>query len=232
MAQPDDERLGQLLRALRRRNRMTQRRLAEAAGIPVDDVIDIEAGRVGRVRVERIQSALGVCEARLRLGTWWHGASADRLIDEAHAAIVEAVAGVFVRARWRTAPETSFSEFGERGSVDLMAANEAARAVAICEIKSAFGSLEETNRTLDAKVRLAPVIARRVFGFEPRFVGRILVVADTATARRIVRRHEATMEAIYPVRSRAIREWIRHPSGAIAGIWFLSILGDSERRSP
>jgi transcriptional regulator with XRE-family HTH domain len=224
MTQADeDERLGLLLRRLRRRAGQTQERLAALAEITVEDICEIENGRVGRVRVERVRAAFAAADARLYLKSWWHGAAADRLLDEDHAAIVELAALVFIRRWWRPEIEVTFPEFGERGSIDLFAAHEAARTVAVCEVKSAFGSLEETNRSIDAKVRHAPAIALRVFGWRPAFVGRLLIVPDLTVVRRVVREHTATVDSLYPARSRQIRAWLRKPDPDIAGIWFLSI---------
>jgi hypothetical protein len=175
------------------------------------------------VRVERVRSAFAAANARLYLRPWWQGAAADRLLDEDHASIVEQAAMVFTKRWWRPEIEVTFSEFGERGSINLFAAHEATRTVAVCEIKSAFGSLEETNRSIDAKVRLAPTIALRVFGWRPAFVGRLLIVRDHAVVRRVVREHTATMNSRYPARSRQIQAWLRKPDCDIAGIWFLSI---------
>lgn len=228
MAQADDDRrLGSLLRKLRRRTGQTQEELAAVARITVEDICEVENGRVGRVRVERVRAAFAAADARLYLKPWWQGAAADRLVDEDHAAIVEGAAAIFVRRWWRPEIEVTYSEFGERGSIDLFAAHEATRTVAVCEIKSAFGSLEETNRSIDAKVRLAPAIALQVFGWRPAFVGRLLIVPDQAVVRRVVREHAATMTSLYPARSRQIRAWLRNPDRDIAGIWFLSIPADS-----
>ena len=228
MAQGDDLKLAQLLRAIRRDAGVTQIELARLAGIPVGDVITIEAGAAGEVRLDRVRDAFAVLDARVGVTGWWHGARGDQLLDVAHAAIVETVAAVFVRRGWRVRPEFSFAVFGERGSVDLFAAHERSKVVAVCEIKSAFGSLEETNRTLDMKVRLAPKLSKDAFGFHPDAVGRLLIVPDTSATRGLVRKHETTMDLIYPERSRAIRQWIRHPSGPLAGIWFLSNLGNGK----
>ena len=90
------------------------------------------------------------------------------------------------------------------------------------EIKSTFGSLEETNRALDVKERLAPKIALARFGWKPVVVGRILVVPSERTVRRVVARHAATMDALYPARSREVRAWLRMPDVPIRGIWFVS----------
>jgi transcriptional regulator with XRE-family HTH domain len=223
MPNPDDERLGHQLRAIRRRTALTQVDLARLAGIPAKELRRIENGNAGNVSLGRIRSAFDAAGARARLVPWWNGAAADRLLDEAHAALVETATGLFSARGWQVKPETSFSEFGERGSIDLLAAHPRHRAVAACEIKSTFGSLEDTNRTLDLKVRLAPKISERVFGWKPSVVGRILVVPNDSTIRRIVERHAATMHAIYPARSRDVRAWLRTPTTDLAAIWFVSI---------
>jgi hypothetical protein len=48
---------------------------------------------------------------------------------------------------------------GERGSIDILAAHDACRAVFVGEVKSEWGSMEETNRRLDVKVRLVPDVS-------------------------------------------------------------------------
>lgn len=222
----EDQRVSRLLRLIRQRSGHTQEALARLAAIPLDDVRDIEAGRVGRVRVDRVRQAFAALDGRLYLNPWWKGANADRLIDEEHAQVVEVSASVFVRGLWRTVPEYTFAEYGERGSVDLLAGCERELSVAICEIKSEFGSLEEMNRSLDVKVRLARIICERAFGWQPRHVGRLLIVPDRVTLRRVVQRHAQTMNSIYPERGRAIRRWIRQPDRSLSGIWFLSIPAD------
>jgi transcriptional regulator with XRE-family HTH domain len=223
MPQPDDERLGHLLRSIRRRSDLTQEQLAHLAALPVKELRRIEAGDAGALSLDRIRAAFAAAGGRARVVILWNGAAADRLLDEAHAGLVEAATSVFVARGWRVRPEASFSEFGERGSIDMLAAREDQRAVAVCEVKSVFGSLEETNRTFDTKVRLLPKISERIFGWKPRFVGRILIVPNESTIRRIVDRHGATMNSIYPSRSRETRAWLRAPTNDLAAIWFVSI---------
>jgi transcriptional regulator with XRE-family HTH domain len=223
VAHPDDERLGMLLRKLRRRSGLTQERLSELSGVPVEDLSDIKSGSVGRVRVGRARSAFSAVDSRLYLNPWWHGAAADRLLDEDHALLVERASLIFKRRGWVVTPEVTFSEYGERGSIHLLAGYESNRSVAVAEIKSVIGALEETNRRLDVKVRLASAIAERVFGWSPRFVGRLLIVQDSPSVRRVIQAHSVTMDAIYPERSRAVRAWLRKPGTAIAGIWFLAV---------
>ncbi|MBI3750654.1 MAG: hypothetical protein HY263_03210 [Chloroflexi bacterium] len=116
----------------------------------------------------------------------------------------------------------TFSEFGERGSIDVLAWNVRRRAVAVCEIKSEIGSIEETNRALDVKVRLAPKLAADRLGWSPDVIGRILVLAGSSTNRRIVQRHALTFASRYPSTTIETKAWLRRPTTTFSGIWFLS----------
>jgi hypothetical protein len=222
MVLSEDQRLAQLLRAIRRRGSVTQQAISLAANVPREDVIRIERGRAGEVRLERTRRIFEAAGGRARLSVWWNGAAADRLLDERHAALVERGLRVYVRHDWQTAVEVTYSEWGERGSIDLLAGHRPTRSAAVNEFKTAFGSLEETNRLLDVKVRLAPDLVEQRFGWRPLTVARVLVVPADDTLRRLVARHAVTMNSTYPARSRAVRAWIRQPSGALRGLWFLS----------
>jgi transcriptional regulator with XRE-family HTH domain len=222
VASVDDERLARLLVAIRRRSGLRQADLAIRARTPHRSVVDVEAGRAGSVDLDRLRRLFEAAGGGARLAVWWNGAAADRLLDEQHAAIVERAVLVFQRRRWRTEIEASFSEFGERGSIDVLAAHATSKAIAVAEIKSELGSLEETNRVLDAKVRLAPKLALERFGWQPVMVGRLLILPERDSLRRVIALHDATMSAIYPARGREVRAWLRQPTRPLSGIWFIS----------
>lgn len=220
----DDARLAQILRAIRRRSGVTQRALAARAGVPIRDVIAVEDGRAGDVRLDRVRRMFLAVDGRARLTTWWGGAAADRIVDWRHAALVETALTILRRRAWETAAEVSFSEYGERGSIDVLGAYMPTLTLLVGEVKASIGSLEETNRSLDVKERLAPAIAYERFGFRPRHIGRVLILPDDRTVRRIVDRHAATMDAVYPGRSRDVRAWLHRPDRSMRAIWFLSEL--------
>ena len=219
---PEDERLAQIVRLIRREIGWTQVQLATASGVPLNDVKAIEAGSAGAVQLGRIRQILEAQDGRARLVPWWNGAAADRLFDERHAAIVERCVAILRARGWRAEVEVSFSEFGERGSIDILGCHEQRRAVAVCEVKSAIGSLEETNRVLDAKERLAPTVVKRRLGWKPEVVGRILILPRTSRTRHVIDAHRATMESSYPARSREVRAWLRSPDAALRGIWLVA----------
>jgi hypothetical protein len=210
---------------------MTQRALAAVAGVPREDVMRIEAGSMGRVTFDRTRRLFEVLGGRVRPSVWWNGAAADRLLDERHAALVERAVAVFRSRGWRTEVEVSFAEYGERGSIDILGAQVELHAVAVAEVKSDLGSLEETNRILDVKDRLAPKIAYDRFGWRPSVIGRILIMPDEDRLRRLVDRHAATMGSAYPARGREVRAWLRRPDRRLRGIWFLSEVGLRDRIS-
>ena len=219
----DDERLGRLVRLIRHRVEKTQLELAATAGVPLKNIKQIESGRADLVRLGRIRAVFEAVDGRARLVPWWNGAAADRLLDERHAAVGErAVRFINTLADWATEVEVTFAEFGERGSIDLLATNRRASTALVGEVKSAIGSLEETNRMLDVKARLAPTIVFKRQGWRPRVVARVLIVPRDMSIRRAIENHEATMRSSYPARSREVRAWLRKPSGPLRGIWFVS----------
>jgi len=225
----DDERVGATLKAIRRRLALTQEAVAALAEAPVRDVIAIETARARDVRLGRIRAVFGAVDGMARLSTWWHGAAADRLLDERHAGLVESALRVLRQRGWETAAEVSFSEFGERGSIDILAGYRPALALAVGEVKSSIGSMEEMHRMLDVKERLAPGLWWERFGWRPRIVGRVLILPDDRSIRRIVERHAVTMATVYPARGREVRAWLRHPDRPLRGVWFLSDLPNAQR---
>lgn len=227
----DDERAGRLLRLIRRHEGLTQRDLARLAGVPREDVMAVEAGRLGAVAFGRTRRLFDAVGARARPTVWWNGAAADRLLDDRHAHDVERAVAAYRRRQWEPAVEVSFAQYGERGSIDILAARAAFRAVAVTEVKTDVGSLEEMNRVLDVKERLSPRIAEARFGWRPAIVGRILILPGTTSMRRLVERHEATMRAIYPASTNQVKAWLRAPVVPIRGIWFMSEVGNTDRES-
>jgi hypothetical protein len=134
--------------------------------------------------------------------------------------VVGTVMALLSRRGWTVLSEVTFSEWGERGSIDVLAWHPTTRMLLVVEVKTEIASAEETLRRLDVKVRLAPRIAEERFGARPRSVARLLVVADRSTNRRRVARLGQMLDAAFPLRGRAVRDWIRRPSAPIAGILF------------
>lgn len=166
----------------------------------------------------RAAAPLGaVVDVRLR----WNGEQLDRLLDEAHARLVESVVVMLRAAGWDVAVEVSFSVWGERGSFDILAHHRAAGIVLAVEIKSVVPDSQATILGLDRKARLAPQLAAER-GWECQAVARMLIIGSSPTSRRRVAQLGATYDAVFPMRGRALRRWLRNPEGAVSGLLFVA----------
>jgi hypothetical protein len=119
------------------------------------------------------------------------------------------------------APEVSYSEYGERGSIDVLGFHLGSRLLLVTEVKTEVASVEETFRKHDEKVRLAPKIARERFGWDASATARLLVFPEHRTIRRQVEDKPALFGRVYPARNFAVRRWLRAPEGSMSGLLFL-----------
>ena len=218
----DDLRLGTRVRAVRLRLGWRQVDVAARAGVSQSTVCRVEHGRLETVQVGLVRRVLRALEIDLALDARWRGGELDRLADEDHAALVGRIAQVLEAAGWSVRAEVSYSIYGERGSIDLRAWHLGSRILLVVEVKTTLNSVEETLRRHDAKVRLAGVIAKERFGWEPTAVARLLALPDETTARRRVARHEAVLRRTYGLRAREVRRWLRDPMGGPGMLTFLS----------
>jgi transcriptional regulator with XRE-family HTH domain len=217
----DRMRVGRSIRAIRVRLGWRQVDLATRAGVSRSFVSKVERGLLHDVdldRLERICQALGAdLEVRVR----WRGEGLDRLLDEAHASLVERVVRELHAIGWETAREVTFNVYGDRGSVDVLGWQALSRSLLVVEVKSVVPDAQATLMPLDRKTRLGRKIGSPR-GWEAATVSRVLVVSDRPINRRRVARLASTFDTALPVRNRAIRQWLRSPTGAISGLWFLS----------
>jgi transcriptional regulator with XRE-family HTH domain len=214
---------GRGVKALRQRKRWRQEDLAAAAQVSRSAVGRIERGHADRVTVASLDKVAAALGGRVTCRLTWNGEGLDRLLDAEHAAIVEAVVRALRAADWLVATEVSFSIYGERGSIDVLAFHPSARVLLVVEVKSVVPDVQATLVTLDRKGRLAMQIARER-GWEPIAVACLLVVGANRTARRRIEAHAATFGNTFPHRARAIRRWIAAPDAQrpLRGLWFLS----------
>jgi transcriptional regulator with XRE-family HTH domain len=216
----NDIRLGHLVRALRQRRHWRQVDLARRAGVGRSVLSTIELGRLDGVTVATLRRVLAALGLDAEVTVRGLGADVDRVLDERHARLVGATASWLADQGWDTRVEVSYSEWGERGSIDLLAWHAPTRTLLVVEVKTDLASVEATLRKHDEKVRLAAVIASKRLGWRPRIVARLLVLPEESTQRRRVVRHGTILGGAYPARNRAVRTWCRRPDGALAGLLF------------
>ncbi|CAN5729084.1 hypothetical protein BH20CHL5_BH20CHL5_08710 [soil metagenome] len=229
----DGRRLGLVIRALRRRRGWRQLDLARAATVSQSTVSAVERGHLDTLSLRTIKAVVAALDGRLVHEVRWRGGHIERLMDEGHASLASEVVGILADRGWQVRVEVSYSHFGERGAIDILAWHATSRTLLVVELKTELTSIESTLRKLDEKERLATSVARERFGWRPVAVGVMLIVREGPTDRARARRAEVLLAAALPSRSVAARAWLRQPSGGIRGLWFLSPTdrGGSKRRT-
>lgn len=178
----DSLKVGRSLRTIRIRLGLRQADVAERAGVSRSFVSKIERGLIGHAEldgIERVSRAIG---ADLDVRVRWRGEGLDRLLDEAHALLVDRLVAELKATGWEVALEATFNHFGDRGSVDVVGWHAQTASVLICEVKSVVPDAQGTLLPLDVKTRLGAMIARGL-GWEAVTVSRLLVVSDRTVNR-------------------------------------------------
>ncbi len=213
------ERLGRLARMLRVRQRMTQAALAARAGVTRRAVSLLECGHVAQLRLQEVEAIVAALGGRLDVRLFWNGPELDRLLDAGHAAIGASVKRLLERWGWVVRVEVSFSHFGERGRIDLVAWHPASGVLLVIEIKTDFVDVQSLLGTLDMKARLARGAVER-FGWDVRSVVPVIVFLDARTIRNRLARVDSLFDR-FVLRGRAAKTWLRQPSGVPTGLlWF------------
>jgi transcriptional regulator with XRE-family HTH domain len=210
------------LRAVRLHKRLRQIDVALAAGVSQSVVSRAENDQLRRVSVREIDRVAQVLDVSLVIDAKWNGGNVDRLIDRAHASIVEYVVKHLRELGWEVIVEYGFNHYGDRGSVDVLAWHPGTRTLLIVEVKSILTDLQATFTSFATKVRVVPALVRREFGWNAAHVGRLLVMPGSTANRSVVTNHVATFETLFPRRMPSLRTWLRKPDGPVAGVWFLA----------
>src|ERR1700741_5021336 len=152
-------RFGRGIRALRLRRRWRQ--VARAAGARVSRpmVARVEVGAGDTIPPHKLDAIANALGARIDLRLSWNGEALDRLLDSAHAQLVEAVATLLQMAGWEVAAEVTFQIRGERGAIDLLGWHAVSRALLVIEVKSVVPDIHAMLGALDRKCRLGAEIA-------------------------------------------------------------------------
>jgi transcriptional regulator with XRE-family HTH domain len=217
-----DQRFGAVVRFLRIRRGWRQADLAARAGVSQSMVSRMERGHLATLTLDAIRAVASALDMRVDVIGRWRGGDLDRLLGAGHSALHESVARhLETRSGWRFASEVSFSNFGERGVIDLIAWHEPTRSLLVIELKTEFVDMNELLGTLDRKQRNAAQIAReRGWLVDPSSVSVWVIVAETSTNRQRATDHRTMLGTAYPSDGRSMRGWLRRPVGAIRCLSF------------
>lgn len=193
----------------------------------------LERGRAETMTLGSLRRVVAALGASVRVEVRWSGEQLDRLVDAAHAAIQEVAVGRLRMGAWRSEAEVSFNWYGDRGRCDAVAFHEPTGTLMIVEIKTRLVDLQEMLGQLDVKVRMGPQIARQLGWPVPARVVPCLLVADSGTARRIVRTHPELF-ARFNLRGHGASRWLADPTSRpsadpVTGLLLFEPLPDSHR---
>jgi transcriptional regulator with XRE-family HTH domain len=223
----DDLRLGTAIRLWRERGRRRQIDIATDAGVSRQCVSLMERGHLDALSVRTARAIAAAAGIDLPFAPRGRGAQFDRLVDEEHSAIVDSVISRLVADGWDPMVEFSFNDYGDRGSVDILAWHAEWDALLVVEVKSRLANLQDTCRSLDVKARIVPRLAAQARAWRPRVIGVVLVVPESTREREAVARRRSTFAASFPARTVEIRRWLRRPAVGLRGLWFLRFANTS-----
>ena len=226
----DDIRLGNTLRILRIRKRLRQSDVARRARTKRQVVGKIEAGLAGRYPFDTTRAIARALGARLDAKLRYQGAEVDRVVNAAHAEMHESFAAYLDDLDgWIWLTEVTFSHYGERGVIDILAWHPETRSLLVIELKTELVDPQELVAVMHRRVRLGRQIAARE-GWGPLSVSAWVVVRDTSTERRRAHRHSGLLGRAFPDDGRTARSWMLRPSGTLSAMSFWSF-GPSGGRS-
>jgi transcriptional regulator with XRE-family HTH domain len=218
----DDQLLGAALRAVRIRRGLTQSAVARAAGRSQATISRAERGHLSDLSVATLRQIAAGLDIRVDLVPRWRAGELDRLLGARHSAMHERLARLFGELPdWEHAAEVSFSIYGERGAIDILAWQPARRALLVVELKTEIIDVQGLLAQVDRYRRLAPSIAR-ARGWDASTVSCWVVVADSRTNRRRLAEHALVLRGAFPVDGRSIRRWLRDPRGLIEAMSFVT----------
>lgn len=214
----DDIRVGAVIRAVRIRRGWRQSDVATRARVDRSTISRVERGHLGSLSVDTVRRVAAALDIRLDLVPRWRGGDLDRLLGASHSALHEAFA-IFISALpdWISAPEVSFSIYGERGVIDVLLWHAASRCLLIVELKTEVVDVQDLLGSMDRRLRLAGQIARDR-DWRPLSISAWVVVAEGSTNRRRVAAHRTVLRNAFPANGVQIRAWLRDPRGSIRAL--------------
>ena len=227
----DDQRAGAAFRALRLRARRTQAEIAAAAGVSHATISRVERGHATTLPLRTLRLIAAAVDARVELQIRWRGGELDRLLDERHALLQAQVLARLERTGWTAFPETSFSVYGERGAIDVLAWHAASRALLVVEVKSQLVDCQDLLRTMDQRRRLASRIGRER-GLDAKLISSWVVLEASDANRRRAGRARALLSAAFPDDGMVVRRWLAAPRDPVRALSFVDIshAGSTTRR--
>ena len=213
------QRCGATFRAVRIKRGWRQIDVALHARVDRSVVSNIERGHLEHVAIGTLLKVARALEIQVTISTRWRGGDLDRLISGRHSGLHEAVARWFATdlPEWVLAPEVSYSIYGERGVIDILAWHPGRAVLLVIELKTEIADVNDLIGSMDRRQRLAWQIAHDR-GWQPRIVSVWVLIADGRTNRARLAIHRALLRNAFPADGRSILGWLRRPDGEIRAL--------------
>lgn len=156
---------------------------------------------------------------RVDLVPRWRGPELERVLAAGHAALADAAVAHLTAGGWLVRPEVTFSIWGERGSIDLLAYYPARRALLVVELKTDLVDPHGLIAQVDSYRRHARQIAATV-GWSPAVIGTWVIVEEGTRNRRRLASHHGLLRAAFPAAGRQVAGWLRDPGATIDALSF------------
>jgi transcriptional regulator with XRE-family HTH domain len=221
---------GARFRAVRVKRGWRQQDVADRARVHRTVISNIERGRLEAVSVGTILAVARALDIQVSLTARWYAGDLDRLVNSRHARLHESVARWFAEdlPEWVLEPEVSFSIYGERGVIDIVAWHPGFRALIVIELKTDIVDVNQLMGQMNQRRRLAREIARDR-GWDPISISTWVIVANGRTNRARLAAHRTVLRNAFPLDGRSMQGRLRRPDRAIAA---LSIWERGEGGSP
>ena len=215
--------MGASVRAVRLRKGWRQRDVAARAGVSGPTVSRIERGQLHLLSVGTLVRVAAALEIRIDWLPRWRGGELDRMINAGHAAMHDVAARAFARTGWTLVPEATFSIYGERGAIDILAYHARTGSLLVVELKTDIVDVQGLIGAVDRYRRLAPQLADDR-GWAVRAVSCWVVLRESPSNRRRLAAHGSVLRTAFPDDGRRMRGWLREPLGSVRALSFLSVV--------
>lgn len=202
--------IARALRAIRRRKRLSQCKLAQRIGISQSELSRREQHALAGCSIEELERWADALNARLLVELRVDGEKP--MTDARHATLQDWLAGLLRANGWIVLVEPSFKHYGDRGRMDVLAYHPTRRVLLVVEIKTRVDDSQEPVGRLDVKRRIAPVLAREQ-GWQADAVVPMVLLDDQRTNRRRIAQH-AELFASHSLRGRSAVAWLRRPTAS------------------